>query len=1104
MPKKKKDGGVAAALAKQIASNKSTSSSSPASNESSSSNTSSPLVQSPDVKPTAVPTINNANVLSTAASPSLDALSTTSISASTAPSTDWMRGAFSGSPGNLVSLMGESPPTQPSSYEDSARPHSNWPSPRAYMSPQVAASPPVLNSMRRPQSMLLDAAGDVRGHPSTTSYRRGSVSSQFSHARVPSVPPLPHQPQAHFYGVPDLDLDMASNNGLKAGERGYHFGFDTFPRRHADPIPGSDNVVVAGYEGGLEVYSVSKRGLDPVASLKGLRGGVYNAKILPWPAFMDEHDIYPLVAVVIHGPLLPTGSAEQETQQPPSMAGLGTRSSAPGSPRLVVPSRGQNPPIEYYQTSVEVYSLRTSQRVDVLLQASQVPIEASVPITSHMFSPPPPTGNFHIRADAGTIAVSSGVTGECWLYRQLPIEPGANVGFGCIAKIWTSIQRGLKSDENDENDQSRLSPSPPRPTMPNMPILALSGRWIAYCPPTQSSQLSLRAQVPVPVLGKGPGISTVTAPPVPAANLATDLPISEGIMKKLMRETTQELIQGAKWVGQQGKQAWNAYWNKSPSPNQPQLAARSPPPPSQPWGSSYPPRQDAAQFPPTHGTAGQAVTKDPGLVSIIDIDTIGGSASIHSAATFSAPFGCSFLSFSPTGLSLFTVSSKGDVQTVWDLLGIQYTKSSPLQALATPSGGGPRVRQIAQFSRMTVARVVDVAWAKPTGEWIAMVTERGTVHLLDMPPSAFTWPPPRRRRDVPETAAPSESSSSAVSIASTALGAAFGAARPLMSRPRRSSANSAGFSGSNIVDSASLGGRAIAATISNSLGKTGNAINQLRQTGENRVSLPPSHVLPKLGCVVWITGKKHSVLFAATAGVVRMYPSKSRKNPAKTPRGGMYRDFNVPGIPEDVLADAVRHFINGDDEMYLSDRDMDAGNTVTLEARPRIVEPEAGTESSIPRAEIESSAPYQPFHTDRRVALYSYTEESGPAMDILLGDLSLDDHLSAPKKKSKGKKSTTNGGSSSTGSDVWAFGQMIPATKLDLGLPDNADDSLILPEDHRALPASAMERVLQVVANEEQIVVTTRRRRGVRHAEHDEDGFFEDDCEVLDFADQRV
>lgn len=37
----------------------------------------------------------------------------------------------------------------------------------------------------------------------------------------------------------------------------------------------------------------------------------------------------------------------------------------------------------------------------------------------------------------------------------------------------------------------------------------------------------------------------------------------------------------------------------------------------------------------------------------------------------------------------------------------------------------------------------------------------------------------------------------------------------------------------------------------------------------------------------------------------------------------------------------------------------------------------------------------------------------------------------------------------------------------------------------------------------EQVIVTTRRRRRGK-GEGEEEGFFEDDCEVLDFAEDRV
>jgi hypothetical protein len=1078
------------------------------------SDASSPSVQSPDIKPVATPPSDNGIP---AVSPVLGALSTTSISASTAPSTanDWPRG---GSPGNLISLMGESPPTQPSSYEDPSRLHQGWAGQRQFMSPQPASpSPP--NSMRRPLSFQMEPhyqVPEVHNQPSTAHYRRSSMHSQFSHVRMGSHPPLPHQAQAHFYGAPDIDFEITSRSGMKAGDRGYYFGFDLYPSQHADAGPGSDNVAVAGYEGGLEVYSVSKRGLDRVASLKGLRGGVYNAKILPWSTVTDSEGFGPLVAVVIHGPVLPPMSPEGVIEAINDASSTG-RSSHPSSPRpdggLRDGTQGKRTPtIEFYQTTVEVYSLRTSKLVSVLLQAPQVPL--NLPISSPIFRAPPPSGAFAIRADAGTIVVSSGATGECWVYRQFQNQHDGGLRFGCAGKLWTSIQQRPRADVAEEADKTRNATTPARQNAPPSPILALNGRWIAYCPPAPSSQMALRAHVPVPLLGKAPAVTTMTPPQLPSVTSTVDLPNNESMVNKVMREATQELISGAKWVGQQSLQAWNSYWNKSSTAQPPQ--ARSPPLQAQPWGASYPPRHEAPQFPPTHGTPGLAVTRDPGLVSIVDVETLGASSTLHPLTTFIVPLGCSFLSFSPPGLSLFTASSKGDVQAVWDLMRIQYTKSSPLQVSGGTNNAGPRVRQVAHFSRMTVARIVDVAWARPNGERIAMVTERGTVHLLDMPSAAFTWPPPRPRRATEATTVASEASSSAVSLASSALGAALEVARPLINRPRRSSANVPGAAGTGIMDSASHGGRVIASTISNSLGKTGNAINQLRHTGENRVTLP-SNILPSGSCVAWIAGRRFHTLYVLGDGLVRTFPSKTRRSStrtdkARTPRGSRYKDFKVPGLPEHAIAPTVRQFVDSDEYLDLSDREMDAGNTMTLDSRPRIVQLDLSAEASIPQAEIESSAPYQPFHTDRRVAMYEYgirpVAPQLPMVSVLLADTTLDDvHPRKGKKKQQQQQQQLSQQPAfveSTATQPWAFGQPVHAVKLDLGLPITAEEDFNPSDDHRALPPSAMERVLHVGENDEQIVVTTRRRRGARHADQDEDGFFEDDCEVLDFADQRV
>lgn len=1068
-------------------------------------------VPTPEMKasiPTSIPT----NGISTAAvSPILDAVSGTSIGTSTAPSTsEWTKNneVLAGSP-NLISLMGESPPTQPSSYEDQRVSPYAWTSQRPYVNNINSTSPPA----RRPLSFHMDshfAVNDLRSQASSPpGIRRSSMHSPYPQGRLGPHPPLPHQPQAHFYGAPEIDFDLNPKGGLKPGERGYHFGFDTWSSPNLAYSSGSNNVILAGYEGGLDIYSVTKRGIEPLTSLKGLRGGVYNAKILPWNGVEATHqgDVYPLIAVVVHGPILspPAPDIAVETHYDagasPRLDGISTPQSESSKRQVGV---GQSVPIiEAYQTTVEVYSLRRNSPINTLLQAPRIPVKTS--ISSPAFRSPPPTGAFQIRADNGSLVVASGVTGECWVYRHFISNSDAGVEFRCVGKLWTSLQQALKGDSTPDDDRSR-SPVPPRQS-PQTPILAMNGRWLAYCPPAPSSLLPLNASICVAADGKAPGLTSLTSPVLPSESADVDQPLSDGMMNRIMRETTQEVIQGARWVGKQGIQLWNNYWKQPGS----QAQTRTPSVGSPPWGATYSGRVDASQFPPTYGVAGQAITKDPGLVAILDLESLENSISIHHMATFKVPLGCSFLSFSPTGLSLFTASSKGDVQTVWDLMRIQHSKSSSLQNSLPNNGHATRVRQIAQFSRMTVARIVDVAWSKPNGERVAMVTERGTVHLLDMPPSAYPWPPPRRRVKTEESGSKgSENTPSAVSMASTALSSAYGAARPLIDRRRRSSSNTQATS--SIMDHASYGGKVLAAGISHSLGNAGNAISQLRHTGENRVALPTNNVsnaMPGLSCVAWITGRKSHTLFVAGGGVVRAFPSKSRKTTSsksrqRLPRGNRYKDYKLKSLPDDVIAPTIKQYIEREEDLDFTHPDFDGGNTLVLmNSRVRPTNSDLSPESSIPQAEIESSAPYQPFHTDRRVALYEYgvsmAKPSLPTVSQMLASTTL-----GPDPRPSGRNKKKQQSKFAAKPQAWAFGQVINAIKVDVGVPpEMEDDYSSSTDDHRALPASAIERVLQVGENDEQIVVTTRRRRGGRVSDAD-DGFFEDDCEVLDFADQRV
>ena len=924
------------------------------------------------------------------------------------------------------------------------------------------------------------------------------------------TPALPHQPQAHFYGAPDLDMTTAPQSGMmKAGEKGYFFGFDSLPG-----APGyshnTDNVILTGYEGGLEVYSVGKKGLESVARLRGLRGGVHYAKILPWKVDADfDENLFPLVAVVVNGPVLAStndnsmGSALQSANASPRPDGGTT------SPRSVFADGGLRsmPTAEFYQTCVHVYSLKSSKLVDTILMSPKIPADPGIPLTSSAFKPPAPSGAFTIKADAGTLAVCSGVTGECWIYLQLP-EVRNNHMFACVGKLWTCLQQSWRADPAAEETDKASSPSSTSRFNPQTPIFALNGRWIAYCPSLPSSQIMLKAHIPVPILGKSSTVTSATSPQVPPSTSTLDVP-PDSVVNKLMRGATQELISSANWLGKQGMQAWNAYWNRPNSP-QAQQTARSPP---QGLFGGRSPQNDINNFPPTHGSSAPAAPKDPGLVSIVDAESLAHNTSVHPLTTFHLPFGCSYLSFSPTAMALFTVSSKGDVQTVWDLFRLQYTKSSPLQATQpNRESSGPQVRQIANFTRMTVARVVDVVWTEPLGERIAMVTERGTIHLLDMPPGAFMWPPMRRRTTEQESTAEAveQGGGGAVSLASGAIGAAYQAAKPLITRPRRSSGNTAAVAGNSFKESAAQGGRVIASTISSSLGKTGTAINQLRHNGENRLSLPPSGYLPLTGCVKWSKGRRSQTLVSAAGGVVRSFPSKSRQTSTQSRtwlgRGNQYKDFKIPSIPDDKVAPAIRQITEHgavDEYLDLNDQDTEGANTLTLKRHSKSKSHDYSAETSIPQAEIESSAPYQPFHTDRRVMLSEYTWQTMDQIDstsVLLGRVSLDGNATPKNKKKNALPAQKSDLSAAPTSSAWAFGQDIPAVQLDLGLPMGSEDPLA---NSRALPASAMERVLQYGESGEQIVVTTRRRRGAQTAEG-EDGFFEDDCEVLDFADQRV
>ncbi|CAL3964789.1 hypothetical protein PZA11_002285 [Diplocarpon coronariae] len=1050
--------------------------------------------QSPDIKSTSSP--SNGNPVT---SPLLDALSSAALDRSPAQNTtEWTRSipTFSSSPNNLINL-GESPPA---SHLEDRLVNFGWTTREQRVPGQISsASPP---SRRRPHSYQIDSnfpqgIDDQRSQVSAYAARRSSMYSQHSRYH----PPLPHQVQAHFYGAPDANLIMSPPTpGLTPGENGFHSGFDSLPTtNHASKL--AEDVIVNGYEGGVNIYTVSKRGLSKISGIEGLRGGVFNAKILPWTGNGGSAHLFPLIAVVVHGPVLAFDNSSTSTGDTPPSEGLPAtqNGSVRGSPKIHGRQLDESEPIGYYQTTVEVYSLSMKAHVATLLSLPKTAL--TIPTTSPSFRAPLPVGSLTIRAESGNIVVGSGVTGETWLFCQGDVENPLEK-FRCIGKVWATVQNGVIADAGglSATDEWHTSEQPSVRKQYKASTLSMNGRWLAYCPSAPSSQISLRATVPGSLAAaKVPGLSSHAPPNLPGVNCTVDSPGGESVVKQIVQLGTQKFIEAGNYLTQQGLSAWNNYRSK---PFQNQSAT-----------VSYQTHANFAhQFPPTHGLQAPAplVTKDPGLISILDLEILSQHASStgsspHPLATFRVPHGCSFLSFAPNGLALFTASNKGDIQFVWDLMRIQFAKSSFLKGTSQGTGSqGPHVRQIAQFSRMTIARIVDVVWTSPHGERAAMVTEPGTIHVLDLPASAFSWPPPRRRVQSPksdESAADANGPAlTATGVATSAVNSFWTAARPLVSsRPRRSSM---GISARTVTAQAGHGTQAFAAGISRSVGAATGKMNEMRKSANTKLHLPKSHSAPSRACVLLLNSKRNDSVVVLGGGVVRFYTIKNRRadRPAdkqKASRGAKFVEFRLPSLPDFNSAPELTRDFNQVGVLELTERDVDESRWKARQSPPPTAKVH-GTESSIPQAEIESNAPYQPFHTDKRVSLHVYADKEiallSPSVSALISAQPAD------VKKIQASHLKT----------AWAFGGSITATKLDVGPSHNPDDDFDLP-DPRTLPSSSIERISRVTdstENMEQIVITTRIR-SVRAGpgntgDGDGEGFFEDDCDVLDFASQRV
>ena len=865
---------------------------------------------------------------------------------------------------------------------------------------------------------------------------------------------------------------------------------------------GAENVLLLGHDKILEVHKIEKDKLHLLGRLEGLRGVVLSAKILPCSSRQDPLQVLrPLVAVLVHGPLQDHESSEKSRRE---LSRPGTSNSNdpefdPSDSMLeAMYSMGHaatqpftSQPSAQYQTSVEVYSLSSQKHVSTLFKSPIAKADASY--RNRSLTVPPPIGRLSVRAKGRFIIISSGESGEVYVFEATQNKKEAlTESFRCLGKTWTSIpirkSRSWSASSTSSEIEGTQDTQPAQVVQHEAPMVSLSHRWLAIVPPAPSSRSTIHG-TPILLAGqKPPGLTSHTSQSQPQVTCDLDTPTRDSVLDKMARNATQGVIRGARWISDQGVQVFKNYWYKPTETDSPSPVYLHGMPLVQ---------QTQPSFPPTHAHDNQPnrTNDQPTLISIVDLEKLSESQdtkpaiAIQPISTFALPGGCSFVSFAPSGLSLLTASAKGDVQHVWDLMRVIHGRSGPSGLPEGNSANHGLIRQIAQFTRLTVATIIDVAWTEPQGERLAIVTDRGTVHIHDIPTSSFQWPPSRRsarRVTGPEssTGASSEPGTPAVSTLtssayrSTAMNMVNGTTQPFLAavrgRPASISNPFTALSGLNLTAGAgSKGTKVVAAGISKSVGAATGTVNTLRHIGENRLHIPGSSrgVIP--GCVRWMGGKDRSLIAVAGGGSLRLHGVRqsSNVNPGKrrpSVLGDRPVELVIPDVQGQPQTRPGRQLLLGHDETP-------TGGSYWPTASPARHShmPERGDTHPLSYAEIETNAPYQPFHTDRRINLHIYADGKGTAEIHHLQERS-----------------------------PWVFGEEIPTVQISSGSTETEEN-----EELDGL-TGRMENVVRVEGNEddgEQVVVTTRRKRG-RKGESgvEDDDFFEEDCEVVDYASERV
>ncbi|KAI1618100.1 hypothetical protein EDD37DRAFT_256301 [Exophiala viscosa] len=810
-------------------------------------------------------------------------------------------------------------------------------------------SPPISPPVRKARPVSYGGSiPPLPGHPrvSTSPYGYAYGSPQA----------LPHLPQQHFYGPHDVDLGLAHHMGQMNVQDPVALKFARIPG------PGTEYreaVLLVGV-GELNILCQNGEKLELIGSLRGIEGDILDACLLTCNASDDPFLEYrPLVALTIHG----VGKEE-------------------GAPVPSVERNARVGPDTYMETKVMVFSLNKCCQIAELLR---------VPSTGPAFPGArggyEPATTLNIHASGNSCVVASSDSGELFVF-GITRANGSAV-FECLGKYWTTIQpRQRRDSSHGQSSDADVSPADlGRGTDgEESPILSLNGRWLAFCPAATPSRRSIGAVLGNSVVhNKNSNINAGTAPSRPQATCEVQSPDIDTFFSKVAKGFAQEAVRSAKWISEKGMQTWQTYWKKEPYSEG--TTPSSPP--------VYSPRLAVAQFPPTHAFDDQNLSRDPEVVSILDLkllhETQGRrNTDIHPVATFQPPGGCSFLSFMPTGLGLLSANRKGDVQYVWDLQQVKYVR---LPRASTPPDSGC-VRQVARYERLSPSTIVDLVWDGPTGYRFALLTKNRTIHIFDLPKTAFQWPPPPVKTHRP-TSAPVDQSQAKPEHEPAPSGGFFASAMSIAGRTQPMLANlrgrapsvGGGFSGfgaSGLGLASTTGiksGRAVAAGLSKSLGAATETVTSLRHANQSRVHLK---IPARVGMPCWQRREGKSILAILDLHSIKHYYVRMTK-PREDRQRQMISVFDARKAVSSKLPKATD--LSADHSYksaYAKPDDETESDTLSGFWKYRASRGEAlKIPHPLASAEIETNAPYQPFHTDHRVSI-SLIEDYEPPFSTVM------------------------------------------------------------------------------------------------------------------------